>query len=560
MNLPDTWVTPRLGEICTLNPPLLTEERPDLSTLVSFVPMSGVDEVRAEISTPELKPYAEVMRGYTPFRTGDVLFAKITPSMENGKAAIAQHLEGGLGFGSTEFHVLRPKAHLLPEYLLHFIRQDWFRKRAATAFIGSAGQQRVPSGFLARLKFPLPTIPEQRRIIGILREAEETVVGRGNFGEQTQAILHAALDSLVFSRTGHDVERLGNLSETRYGTSVSAEATFDNGLPVLRIPNVVTGEINTSNLRFVALQTEEVDRLSLRYGDVLIVRSNGNPNYVGRAAPVTNSLAQAQYVYASYLIRVRLNIERIRPEYLSCFFNSPYGRAALRNAIRTTAGQSNISAEALSRIKIPIAPIKQQLLLADVWNSLQELRGLIVEAERLGNTLLEDMRLDAFSGALTEQWRAQNYSDLQNEDRERRAALGLASWRAAVKDERHDRSLDSGLATRTWLVGQLSEFQRSVRMALSTSKGTVTPDENETFDDFCRQVAVEHERNAKDRVRRALEQLAALGLIVKLSLRNMSGNFVTAYRSLRQDEDTRLADAQSIQSRLSKAAEIQENE
>jgi type I restriction enzyme S subunit len=98
------------------------EERPDPDTPVSFIPMAAVDEIEAKIARRETKTFQEVSKGFTPFRENDVLFAKITPSMENGKAAIATDLENGLGFGSTEFHVLRPTDHLSPDYLLWLFR------------------------------------------------------------------------------------------------------------------------------------------------------------------------------------------------------------------------------------------------------------------------------------------------------------------------------------------------------------------------------------------------------------------------------------------------------
>jgi type I restriction enzyme, S subunit len=169
MNLPKTWRLVRLSMVCEINPPLLGNERPNPETLVSFVPMAAVDEVAGKITRIETRAFREVSKGFTPFRENDVLFAKITPSMENGKAAIATELENGLGFGSTEFHVLRTTEHLSPEYLYYFVRQPRFRERARAAFVGSAGQQRVPRDFLERVQLPLPPLTEQQRIVAILQ-------------------------------------------------------------------------------------------------------------------------------------------------------------------------------------------------------------------------------------------------------------------------------------------------------------------------------------------------------------------------------------------------------
>ena len=111
---------------------------PDLP--VSFVPMAAVDERWGEVAHREDRPYAEVAKGYTSFQDGDVLFAKITPCMENGKVAIARDLTNGLGFGSTEFFVLRPGTSVLGEYLFFFLRRQGFREQAKRHFTGTAGQ------------------------------------------------------------------------------------------------------------------------------------------------------------------------------------------------------------------------------------------------------------------------------------------------------------------------------------------------------------------------------------------------------------------------------------
>lgn len=164
------WPTVPLLSVCALNPKLPADAKPAPDQPVTFVPMAAVDERLAAIMTPEVRPYAEVQKGYTPFAEGDVLFAKVTPCMENGKAAIAKGLVGGIGFGSTEFHVLRPDTRLiLADYLLHFIRQPQFREQAKAAFVGTGGLQRVPSDFFKRVKLPLPPIPEQQRIIESLK-------------------------------------------------------------------------------------------------------------------------------------------------------------------------------------------------------------------------------------------------------------------------------------------------------------------------------------------------------------------------------------------------------
>ena len=106
-----------------------------------------------------LRQVAEVEKGYTYFQEGDVLFAKITPCMENGKCAIAKRLVNGIGFGSTEFHVIRPKESVTSEWIYYYLRQETTRKKAKRSMTGSAGQKRVPSLFLQDVEIPLPPLP-----------------------------------------------------------------------------------------------------------------------------------------------------------------------------------------------------------------------------------------------------------------------------------------------------------------------------------------------------------------------------------------------------------------
>ena len=145
------------------------------TTPVSFLPMSDVDEVWGRLRCQQQRLYSEVKRGFTPFRDGDVLFAKITPCMENGKAAIAEKLVNGYGSGSTEFHVLRPGPRATPEWLYSLLRLDSFRQLAKSNFTGSAGQQRVPTGFLKQLRVPVPPLQIQQQFARYYRQFIDSI-------------------------------------------------------------------------------------------------------------------------------------------------------------------------------------------------------------------------------------------------------------------------------------------------------------------------------------------------------------------------------------------------
>lgn len=179
--LPQGWGWKDMPEVCLINPKRPRIQRDDKNP-TSFIPMQAVDDRTGTIIDLQLRPYGEVKRGYTYFEENDVLMAKITPSMENGKAAIARNLIDGIGFGTTEFHVFRPRSNILPEWIFYFIRRKVFRETAKMSFRGAVGQQRVPEEFLLTQKIPLPnpndperSLAEQRRIVAYLDGIQQTV-------------------------------------------------------------------------------------------------------------------------------------------------------------------------------------------------------------------------------------------------------------------------------------------------------------------------------------------------------------------------------------------------
>jgi type I restriction enzyme S subunit len=165
----------RLGEIASINPTL--GKRLDTNTQIAFLGMADVSE-SGSTTGGTLRPFSEVAKGYTPFLNDDLLVAKITPCFENGKIAQASLL-AGVGFGSTEFHIVRPHPTKLDaRYALHFLRSPQVRKAGQLRMTGSGGQRRVPRVFIEDLDVPLPPLPEQRRIASILDRAESLSAGR----------------------------------------------------------------------------------------------------------------------------------------------------------------------------------------------------------------------------------------------------------------------------------------------------------------------------------------------------------------------------------------------
>ena len=167
------WEVKQLSTCCTINP-RKSEINYFLDDFqVSFVAMPGVS-ANGDIDTTEIRDYKEVKIGFTYFYENDVLFAKITPCMENGKGAIARSLKNNIGFGSTEFHVLRPMEGVSnSEWLYHLTALPVFRKNAEKNMSGSAGQKRVPTSFLDKFMVSLPPLSLQTQFASIVTKIEE---------------------------------------------------------------------------------------------------------------------------------------------------------------------------------------------------------------------------------------------------------------------------------------------------------------------------------------------------------------------------------------------------
>ncbi|MDA8431276.1 MAG: restriction endonuclease subunit S [Geobacteraceae bacterium] len=196
------WRNVPLSEICDINPRMGKTTFAEDSSY-AFVPMASVGAADGSIDVSTKRPYVEVKKGFTSFQSGDVLFAKITPCMENGKMAVVPDLENNYGFGSTEFHVIRPKAGIDPKYVYYFVSCSDFRREAGHNMTGAVGQKRVPTDFLKQSLIPLPPTPEdQKRIVAEIEKQfsrlDESVASlkriQANLKRYKAAVLKSAVE------------------------------------------------------------------------------------------------------------------------------------------------------------------------------------------------------------------------------------------------------------------------------------------------------------------------------------------------------------------------------
>lgn len=387
-----------LGEVCEINPRIGRDHGLTDADVVSFVPMAAVDEIAGSIRDRQTRTFGEVKKGFTYFRDGDVLFAKITPCMENGKATIARNLVGGIGFGSTEFHVLRAGGNVLPEWLFYFVRQEKFRSQAKRNFTGTAGQQRVPTTFLANSKILVPPLSEQRRILDLLSRADGIVRLRREAQQKASELVPAIFLEMfgdpASNPKGWPVVSLGEaLSAADYGSSTKA-SDDGQGVPLIRMGNVgFDGNLDLSKLKFVQLDDTAVEKYVLRKGDILFNRTNSK-DLVGKTGMWDGSM---HAVIASYFIRLRANPELVAPTYLWTLMNGRHMKRVLFDTARGAIGQANINSKELKAFRIALPPLSLQKTFEQYVESVQSIRAQQVNASAKAKTTFDALLSRAFS-------------------------------------------------------------------------------------------------------------------------------------------------------------------
>lgn len=545
MKLPDSWIEVRLADSCALNPRLPSDARPDEMTEVTFVPMSAVDEKSGTIIKPEMRTFGEVSKGYTSFLENDVLFAKVTPCMENGKAAIAGNLVNGLGFGSTEFHVLRPTGLVLAEYIFHFIRQVAFRDRAASAFVGTGGLQRVPPEFLSRIKLPLPSLPEQQRIVDVLRQAEAVTQLRNEFDD----LLARARQQLFVEMFGDPAtnpkqwvkKQIGKLVKVKSGDFLPAKDMATGGMFKVYGGNGVNGAHDCYLFE---------DR------KVVIGRVGAYCGAVHYTEPKSWVTDNALYVSEKF-------------EYLNDLYLTAALELANLNRYAGRAGQPLISASRINPVEIMVPGEAEQDAYANAIHILQDIVVRRDMAKQQLSELLTQVTQQALIGELTADWREQSREQIEEAAATRDALLRERGAKLARRPSEPAPltpvAKDSQRPARQWLVAELSRFQRQVLAAFSAyPEQPLLAEDADVFARFCNDENVLELLKAfgpslNNRIRRTLSQLSALGLIAKLTLPKQNPqtgerDYLKAFRPLREDEYTKMADVETLRRALSSGA------
>lgn len=330
-----------------------------------YVDVAAVDNVvKAIVGARSIMGAEAPSRARKLIRAGDILVSTVRPNL-NAVALVPEALNGQVV--STGFCVLRATTKVLPEYLFFFVRSPAFVD-GLSSLVAGAMYPAVSDSQVLDQKLLLPSIDEQRRIVDLLSRAEGIVRLR----REAQKKAAELIPSLFVDMFGDPATNPKGWPETtlrevveefRYGTS---QKSGETGFPTLRIPNVVGDRLEPADMKFVAVPDAEVNRLRLREGDLLFVRTNGNSDYVGRSAVFEPDIMRhagfdaENTLYASYLIRARIRPDAIEPHFLQTYLSSVEGRRRLKERSRTSAGQYNINTDGLASIPVQVPTLTLQ--------------------------------------------------------------------------------------------------------------------------------------------------------------------------------------------------------
>jgi type I restriction enzyme S subunit len=396
------WPVKSLAEVCEINPRLYKNHNITDEQKVSFVPMAAVDEMSGLISSKQVRLFAEVKKGYTYFKDNDVLFAKITPCMENGKATIANELAGGIGFGSTEFHVLRTRGEVLPSWIFHFVRRQQFREAAKRNFTGTAGQQRVPTTFVAEAQIPVPPPAEQSRLIDILTRAESIVRLRREALKKAQEIIPALfLDMFgdpAMNPKGWGVMTVNDALEIpiRNGVSPSKSGTYIG--KVLTLSAITRGSFNPFAVKDATFTMPLASGDEVYRNDFLVCRGNGNPDLVGRGC--FPSYDMPKVAFPDTAMALRLSPKVIDRSFFAAAWNTAYVRRQIKSVAKTTNGTYKINQTGLGGITLPVPPLSIQYHFAEHSTSIEAIIDFHISALATAEATFQSLLHRAFAGEL----------------------------------------------------------------------------------------------------------------------------------------------------------------
>ena len=391
----------KIKEVCQVNPPKKIPLSQD--TDISFVPMSAVStDGKVDLSKVIT---VEKVKSLSVFKDGDVIFAKITPCMENGKGAVVSNLKNGYGAGSTEFTVLRPnETHISEKWLYYYLSQKHFRRTCQQNMTGSAGQKRVPAKYLAECLIPVPPLEEQQRIVArieeLFSELDAAVATLERTKEQLavyrQAVLKEAFEEISEFVTLQSISE--KIFDGPFGSNLKTADYTTSGIRVVRLENLKNGWFDDSKQSFVTSDKYEKISSHTVYPTDLIMST-----FISDAIKVCQLPEYIEYaVNKADCVGIRLK-ESVNQRYVMYYLLTQQAFSSLEHNVHG-ATRPRVNTTHIKEINVPICDRKKQnQIVSEVESRLsvcdkieETVNTALQEAEAMRQSILKQ----AFSGEL----------------------------------------------------------------------------------------------------------------------------------------------------------------
>ena len=413
--LPEGWVLSTIGEVCDLNPK--HKHADDLN--VGFMPMSNVPTDYLGKCSYETRKWKDVKKGFTQFANNDVIFAKITPCFENGKAAVINDFPNGYGAGSTEYFILRSVGNLVnPYWFLALVKTKDFLINGALNMSGSVGHKRVPKEFVEKYKLPIPPLAEQKiiaeKLDTLLAQVDSTKARLEQIPQILkrfrQAVLSSAVSGKLIDKSFENKsEKLNSFVSIDIGNAFKSSEFSDEGVPLLRGQNIEPGALRWDDTKkFPIDKLQKYSHLFINEGDIILAMDRPIISSGLKIAKAKKS--DLPCVLVQRVARFK-DFENLIPDYLYLLLND----VSFINYIQpnqTGSDIPHISGKQILNFECNVPSIPEQ---REIVRRVEQLLAYADAIEKQVNNALarvnnltQSILAKAFRGELTAQWRAEN--------------------------------------------------------------------------------------------------------------------------------------------------------
>lgn len=397
------WPMVKLGDVVTVNPRLPKDANGD--EVVSFVAMASASE-EGSLLSEEIRVLSETKKGFTYFEKNDVLLAKITPCFENGKCLRPNQISNDIGFGSTEFHVLRSDELVInPTYLFYMVWSERFRALGGHSMSGAAGQKRVSADFLRQFEIPLPPLEEQKRIAAILDKADAIRRKRQQAIKLADDFLRAVfLDMFgdpVTNPKGWEIRSIEQLISDEkhalkrgpFGGALKKEIFVEHGYLVYEQYHALNGDFSYQRYFIDEEKYLELRAFDVKPKDIIVSCSGVN---LGRLAEVPEDSPNG--IINQALMKITLNQNVILNGIFIDIFSNPSFKKAFYGDFRGAAIPNFPPMSTFKNFNFIVPPVELQKKYIEIKQKLLSHTAISEYMESL--SLIGSLSHKAFSGEL----------------------------------------------------------------------------------------------------------------------------------------------------------------